>query len=180
MTFLEIPGRDRMLEAAMDAYCNWREESTIVSEAFRSWADAPEPEAERAWQAYEAAHASQEDASLLYLSWPDGWDATARTPSGYRTELQAGERDRDTGARGGVWDHRQPTEAAVHGVRAVRWRQSRRAQVGMLRALYEREIAADAFVGTSIGALNAAFVASRPQTPGNRPRARARLVRAAP
>lgn len=67
MTFLEIPGRDRMLEAAMDAYCNWREESTIVSEAFRSWADAPEPEAERAWQAYEAAHASQEDASLLYL-----------------------------------------------------------------------------------------------------------------
>lgn len=38
-------------------------------------------------------------------------------------------------------------------------------QVGMLRALYEREIVADAFVGTSIGALNAAFLASRPQTP---------------
>jgi NTE family protein len=38
-------------------------------------------------------------------------------------------------------------------------------QVGMLRALYEREIVADAFVATSIGALNAAFVASRPQTP---------------
>jgi NTE family protein len=38
-------------------------------------------------------------------------------------------------------------------------------QVGMLRALYERGITADLFVGTSIGALNAAFVASRPQTP---------------
>jgi NTE family protein len=38
-------------------------------------------------------------------------------------------------------------------------------QVGMLRALYERGIAADFLVGTSAGALNAAFVASRPQTP---------------
>ncbi|HWE09209.1 MAG TPA: patatin-like phospholipase family protein [Solirubrobacteraceae bacterium] len=38
-------------------------------------------------------------------------------------------------------------------------------QVGMLRALYERGVAADVLVGTSAGALNAAFVASRPQTP---------------
>jgi NTE family protein len=37
-------------------------------------------------------------------------------------------------------------------------------QVGMLRALYEQGIAADLLVGTSAGALNAAFVASRPQT----------------
>jgi NTE family protein len=36
-------------------------------------------------------------------------------------------------------------------------------QVGMLRALYERGIRADMLVGTSVGALNAAFVASRPQ-----------------
>jgi NTE family protein len=35
----------------------------------------------------------------------------------------------------------------------------------MLRALYERGISADLLVGTSAGALNAAFVASRPQTP---------------
>jgi NTE family protein len=34
----------------------------------------------------------------------------------------------------------------------------------MLRALYERGIAADLMVGTSVGAVNAAFVASRPQT----------------
>jgi NTE family protein len=39
-------------------------------------------------------------------------------------------------------------------------------QVGMLRALYERGVVPDLLVGTSTGALNAAFVASRPQTPG--------------
>lgn len=33
----------------------------------------------------------------------------------------------------------------------------------MLRALYEREIVPDLLVGSSVGALNAAFVASRPQ-----------------
>jgi NTE family protein len=37
-------------------------------------------------------------------------------------------------------------------------------QVGMLRAVYESGIAADLLVGTSAGALNAAFLASRPQT----------------
>jgi NTE family protein len=38
------------------------------------------------------------------------------------------------------------------------------AQVGMLQALYERGIEPDFLLGTSAGALNAAFVASRPQT----------------
>jgi len=38
-------------------------------------------------------------------------------------------------------------------------------QVGMLRALYERGITPDLLVATSVGAINAAFVASRPQTP---------------
>ena len=37
-------------------------------------------------------------------------------------------------------------------------------QVGMLRALYARGIEPDLLVGTSVGALNAAFIASRPQT----------------
>ena len=36
-------------------------------------------------------------------------------------------------------------------------------QVGMLRALYERGIVPDLLVATSVGALNAAFIASRPQ-----------------
>ena len=38
------------------------------------------------------------------------------------------------------------------------------AQVGMLRPLWEHGITADLLVGTSPGALNAAFVASRPRT----------------
>src|SRR5690349_24096312 len=37
-------------------------------------------------------------------------------------------------------------------------------QVGMLRALYERGIAPDLIVGTSVGAVNGAFIAERPQT----------------
>ena len=37
-------------------------------------------------------------------------------------------------------------------------------QVGMLRALYERDIAPDLIVGTSAGAFNGAYIASRPQT----------------
>jgi NTE family protein len=37
-------------------------------------------------------------------------------------------------------------------------------QVGMLRALYERDVVPDVIVGTSVGALNGGFVACRPQT----------------
>ena len=37
-------------------------------------------------------------------------------------------------------------------------------QVGMLQALYERGVVPDLLVATSVGALNAAFIASRPQT----------------
>ena len=37
-------------------------------------------------------------------------------------------------------------------------------QAGMLRALYERGITPDLIVGTSAGALNSAFIASRPET----------------
>jgi NTE family protein len=38
-------------------------------------------------------------------------------------------------------------------------------QVGMLRALYERGIEPDLIVGTSVGAVNGSFIASRPFTP---------------
>ncbi len=37
-------------------------------------------------------------------------------------------------------------------------------EVGMLKALYERDIAPDLIVGSSVGALNGAFIASRPAT----------------
>ena len=38
-------------------------------------------------------------------------------------------------------------------------------QAGMLRALYERGVGPDLIVGTSVGALNGSFIASRPPTP---------------
>jgi NTE family protein len=38
-------------------------------------------------------------------------------------------------------------------------------QAGMIRALYERGVAPDLILGTSVGALNGAFIASRPATP---------------
>jgi NTE family protein len=38
-------------------------------------------------------------------------------------------------------------------------------QVGMIRALYERAVTPDLIVGTSVGALNGAFIASRPPIP---------------
>jgi NTE family protein len=49
------------------------------------------------------------------------------------------------------------------------------AQAGMLRALWEHGITADLLIGTSAGALNAAFVASADRA--DRSRARADLVR---
>ena len=38
-------------------------------------------------------------------------------------------------------------------------------QAGMLRALYERRISPDLIVGSSVGSVNGAFIASRLQTP---------------
>src|SRR5438067_2143532 len=37
-------------------------------------------------------------------------------------------------------------------------------QVGMLHALYERGVVPELIVGTSVGAINGAFIAERPQT----------------
>jgi NTE family protein len=60
-----------------------------------------------------------------------------------------------------MWRPRKPTVAFVlsggASLGAI--------QVGMLRALYEREISPDMIVGTSAGALNGAYIASRAQTP---------------
>jgi NTE family protein len=38
-------------------------------------------------------------------------------------------------------------------------------QVGMVRALYERGVEPDLIVGTSVGAVNGAYLASRPFVP---------------
>ena len=52
-------------------------------------------------------------------------------------------------------------------------------QAGMVHALYERGIAPDLLIGTSAGALNAAFLASRPATVATARRTGRRLARAA-
>jgi NTE family protein len=61
---------------------------------------------------------------------------------------------------GATGSHRRRTAFVLSGGASLA-----AAQVGMLQALYEHRIAPDFLVGTSAGALNAAFVASRPQTP---------------
>src|SRR5215204_4490839 len=52
-------------------------------------------------------------------------------------------------------------------------------QVGMLRALYERDITPDLIVGTSAGAFNGAYIASRRQTTPTAESPRADLARPA-
>ena len=56
------------------------------------------------------------------------------------------------------------TAGAVNAPFAANLREGRFRPAEELRALYERGIVPDLLVGTSAGALNAAFVASRPQT----------------
>jgi predicted acylesterase/phospholipase RssA len=50
------------------------------------------------------------------------------------------------------------------------------AQAGMLEALYERGVSPDLFIGTSVGAMNAAFAASRPATNSSLRAARLKIV----
>jgi hypothetical protein len=63
---LETPRRRRMVNAAMDAYLDWRDECAGVSDAYRLWADADEADVAPAWWAYEAALDREERASSLY------------------------------------------------------------------------------------------------------------------
>lgn len=63
---LETPRRRRLVNAAMDAYLDWREECAAVSDAYRRWADAGEAGVAPAWWAYEAALDREERASALY------------------------------------------------------------------------------------------------------------------
>jgi hypothetical protein len=58
--------RLRLVNAAMDAYLEWREQCAAVSDAYRRWADAGEVDVAPAWRAYEAALDREEHASALY------------------------------------------------------------------------------------------------------------------
>jgi hypothetical protein len=65
-TIAKTPRRGRLVQAAMDAYLEWRDECAAVSDAYRRWADAGEAAAAPAWRAYEAALDREQQASLRY------------------------------------------------------------------------------------------------------------------
>jgi hypothetical protein len=63
---LETPRRRRLVNAAMDAYLDWRDQCAAVSDAYRRWADAEQADVASAWRAYETALDREEHASALY------------------------------------------------------------------------------------------------------------------
>jgi hypothetical protein len=78
------PRRRRLVDAAMGAYLDWRDECTAVTDAYRRWADAGEGDAAIAWSAYEVALDREERTSLLYADRIErlgGLAATERGPS---------------------------------------------------------------------------------------------------
>jgi hypothetical protein len=62
------PRRRRLVNAAMDAYLDWRDECAAVSGAYRCWADAGAADAAPAWRTYEAALDREEHASARYAA----------------------------------------------------------------------------------------------------------------
>jgi hypothetical protein len=63
---LETPRRRRLVNAAMDAYLDWRDQCAAVSGAYRRWADSGEAGVASAWRAYETALDREEHASARY------------------------------------------------------------------------------------------------------------------
>jgi hypothetical protein len=58
--------RRRMVDEAMDAYVDWREESAHVWEAYHRWLSAGRTDAALAFRAYAAALDREERASEVY------------------------------------------------------------------------------------------------------------------
>jgi hypothetical protein len=63
---LETSPRRRLVNAAMNAYLDWRDQCAAVSDAYRRWADAGGADVGSAWRAYEVALEREEHASALY------------------------------------------------------------------------------------------------------------------
>jgi hypothetical protein len=55
-----------LLDVALDAYVNWREECIAVQDAYRTWARASATDAEVAFHDYEAALYREEHAANIY------------------------------------------------------------------------------------------------------------------
>jgi hypothetical protein len=60
--------RRGMLNAAMDAYLDWRDQCAAVSKAYRAWAAARKPDSEPAWRAYVTALEDEARASATYAA----------------------------------------------------------------------------------------------------------------
>jgi hypothetical protein len=76
--------RRRLVHAAMDAYLDWGDECTAVSDAYRCWAEAGEADTATAWRAYEVALDREERASVVYADLVEhvgGLTAPERKPS---------------------------------------------------------------------------------------------------
>jgi hypothetical protein len=58
--------RRRLVDEAMDAYLDWREECFAVSDAYRGWAGAETTDAGLAFGVYTAALDREERASQVY------------------------------------------------------------------------------------------------------------------
>jgi hypothetical protein len=56
----------RLIDAATDAYVDWREECTGVWDAYERWTQAPDADAAGAFAAYRAALDREESASRAY------------------------------------------------------------------------------------------------------------------
>jgi hypothetical protein len=60
------PARLELLDALMEGYLHWRDESRAVAESYRNWRSAPRPRREGAFYEYLAALDREEQAACGY------------------------------------------------------------------------------------------------------------------
>ena len=58
--------RDRLVDACIDSYVEWREECANVESAYHIWAGSMTPDRRLAFPAYRAALDREEKAALVY------------------------------------------------------------------------------------------------------------------
>jgi hypothetical protein len=65
---MKARARTALVDAAVEAYVDWREECLFVWDAYRRWSRAPRADATVAFAAYAAALDREERASTYYAS----------------------------------------------------------------------------------------------------------------
>jgi hypothetical protein len=81
--------RRRLVDEAMDAYVDWREECVRVWDAYHRWLDAVRADAALAFRAYLAALDREERASEVYAGRLSRLDPLVATPGQGATEDRA-------------------------------------------------------------------------------------------